>query len=100
MIQITVKRNTYIESIEVKGHANSGPYGEDLVCAIISGITTGLANALYEMIDEENIILKQGYAKICITQPSTYSDTICTTALYMYQTAQEVNKDYIRIMEV
>lgn len=100
MIQITVNRSTHIHEIIVEGHADSGPYGHDLVCAIVSGITTGLANALYEMIGEENITLKEGYAHIVISQASEYSDTIVQTAIYMYYTVQETNKNYIRIMEV
>ncbi len=100
MIRITVKRNEHIESIEVKGHANSNEYGRDLVCAIVSGITTGLANALYEMVGEEHIKLNEGHAEILIQHPTDKSDMILETAIYMYKTAQEVNKDYIKIMEV
>ncbi len=100
MIQITVKRNPDIVSIEVKGHAQSASYGNDLVCAIVSGIITGLANALYEMVHEEDIVLEEGYAKIKILNPTEKSNTICETAIYMLKTAQEVNKEYIKIMEV
>ncbi len=100
MIQITVKRNPDIVSIEVKGHAQSASYGNDLVCAIVSGIITGLANALYEMVHEEDIVLEEGHAKIKILNPTEKSNTICETAIYMLKTAQEVNKEYIKIMEV
>ena len=41
MIQITAKRNQYIDELEVKGHAGSDEYGRDLVCAIVSGIVAG-----------------------------------------------------------
>ena len=91
MIQITAKRNQYIDELEVKGHAGSDEYGRDLVCAIVSGIVTGLANALYEMAHEEDIILHH---------PSSATDIIMNTAIIQLKTAQEVNKDYIRIMEV
>lgn len=100
MITITVHRGAHIESLEVKGHAESNVYGKDLVCAIISGITTGLANALDEMIHEENISLTEGYAEIVITDPNEKSDTIMNTAIIMYRTAEEANKDFIKIMEV
>lgn len=100
MIRITVKRNPDIVSIEVKGHALSASYGNDLVCAIVSGIITGLANALYEMVHEESMILEEGYANIQVLNPTEKSNTICETAIYMLKTAQEVNKEYIKIMEV
>lgn len=100
MIRITVKRKEHIESIEVKGHANSADHGHDLVCAIVSGITTGLANTLYEMVGEDDISLTEGHALISIKDPTEKSDTILETAIIMLKTAQEVNKDYIKIMEV
>lgn len=100
MIRITVKHNTHYESIEVKGHANSADYGHDLVCAIVSGIITGLANALYEMASEGNHTLDEGHAICCVQHPSEKSDSIMETALIMLRTVQEVNKDYIKIMEV
>lgn len=100
MIQITAKRNQYIDELEVKGHAGSDEYGRDLVCAIVSGIVTGLANALYEMAREEDIILDEGYAHIKLHHPSSATDIIMNTAIIQLKTAQEVNKDYIRIMEV
>lgn len=100
MIRITVKRNTHIESIEVNGHANSADYGHDLVCAIVSGIITGLANALYEMVSEEDHSFSEGHAICRVHHPDEKSDTIMQTAIVMLKTAQEVNKDYIKIMEV
>jgi uncharacterized protein YsxB (DUF464 family) len=30
----------------VKGHANSGAYGHDLVCAAVSAVVTGACNAI------------------------------------------------------
>ena len=96
MIQITAKRNQYIDELEVKGHAGSDEYGRDLVCAIV----TGLANALYEMAHEEDIILDEGYVRIKLHHPSSATDIIMNTAIIQLKTAQEVNKDFIRIMEV
>ena len=100
MIRITVKHNTHYESIEVKGHANSADFGHDLVCAAVSGIITGLVHAFYEMVSEENHILEKGHAICRVQDPNDKSDCIMKTALIMLQTVQEVNKDYIKIMEV
>ena len=100
MVRITVKRTDHIESMEIKGHAGSDVYGHDLVCAIVSGIATGLANAVYEMLHEEDIELREGYVSIRIHQPSGRSDDIMNTALIMLKTAEEANKDFLRISEV
>lgn len=101
MITITVKHeNEHITSLEVKGHANSNEYGRDLVCAIVSGITTGLANALYEIMNIDNSIVEEGHVLFEIHEPDETTDTIMNTGLIMLKTAQEVNEKYIRIMEV
>ena len=47
MIKVTViKANSKIKSILVKGHSNSAPKGEDLICAGVSSIIIGGANAI------------------------------------------------------
>lgn len=48
MIVIKVDRDTNgnIESFSMNGHAESGPYGYDLVCAGVSSIAFGSINAL------------------------------------------------------
>ncbi|OYD08246.1 ribosomal-processing cysteine protease Prp [Paludifilum halophilum] len=47
MIRITVNRDEEgrIAGIRVRGHADYGEYGQDIVCAAVSGITIGLTNA-------------------------------------------------------
>ena len=42
-------------SILIEGHAGSGPYGHDLVCACISLLTTMIAQTL---MDEKNVITR------------------------------------------
>ncbi|MBR3675105.1 MAG: ribosomal-processing cysteine protease Prp [Bacilli bacterium] len=65
MIKATfVYRDKDLKSLTVKGHANSAPYGEDLVCAAISAIVVGGLNAytddpsIYEAkVEEGNVEL-------------------------------------------
>lgn len=47
----------------VEGHANSGKYGEDIVCAMVSSFMW----LLYKY-DEENVVLEEGYSKVPITK--------------------------------
>lgn len=48
MIQVRVWRDEErrVSRVFVQGHTNSAPYGEDLVCAAVSGISIGLVNAI------------------------------------------------------
>ena len=48
MINITIKYQSTGEFISLvsQGHADSAPYGQDLVCAAVSGVILGGINAL------------------------------------------------------
>ncbi|MDR6226405.1 ribosomal-processing cysteine protease Prp [Desmospora profundinema] len=48
MIRIMVERDGEgrLDRVLIKGHAQAGPYGRDLVCAAVSGIAIGMVNAI------------------------------------------------------
>jgi len=104
MINIVVKRKSnHIHSIEVKGHAGSGPYGFDLVCAGVSAILTGGANALQGEGEEYfNITFKSGYAFIEHKDGAIYNDKFTYTLETMFvllKTMEESYSEFIRISE-
>lgn len=50
MIRIKVQtKESEISTIEISGHAMSGPYGQDLVCAGVSAIALSSLNAIDEL---------------------------------------------------
>lgn len=51
MIQAYFQRSetSQIVSVELSGHAESGPYGYDLVCAAVSALSIGTVNSLTEL---------------------------------------------------
>ncbi|ATZ17481.1 hypothetical protein ELUMI_v1c07590 [Williamsoniiplasma luminosum] len=51
-IKITYHNNEY-KSIELTGHALAGEYGQDLVCAAISGIINGALNAFDQKFEND-----------------------------------------------
>ncbi|WP_163970124.1 ribosomal-processing cysteine protease Prp [Oceanobacillus halotolerans] len=76
MIHVTVKRsNRHIHSFELSGHAESGPYGYDLVCAGVSAVTFGAVNAVMEL-SNANLTIDQGEdgGYLHVTIPSTISE--------------------------
>ena len=89
-----------IQSITVTGHADSDVYGHDLVCAIVSGIMTGLCNAMDQLAHEDNMIVDEGHVEIHVTHPNEKTDLILETGLIQLKTAEEVNQDYLKVTEV
>ena len=62
MIHITfIDKNGKFYSLEVKGHAGSGPYGHDLVCAAVSAIVLGGLNNLQDGDNQYKSEVKEGY---------------------------------------
>lgn len=51
MIEAHFRRNDQKEifSFEISGHAGSGPYGYDIVCAAVSALSIGAVNSLAEI---------------------------------------------------
>ncbi|WLR53279.1 ribosomal-processing cysteine protease Prp [Bacillus tianshenii] len=51
MVKVEIKRDVHdkIQSFTLSGHADSGPYGYDLVCAGVSSVSFGAVNAVYEL---------------------------------------------------
>lgn len=54
MIQVTVYRKAkQIDAFRISGHADSGPYGYDLVCAGVSAVSFGAINAVMKLCDTD-----------------------------------------------
>ena len=67
MIDITYDFKNF--DLTVKGHANSAPMGEDLICATVSGLTVALSCTLKDaksqgMIDDLTLDFNEGDAHI------------------------------------
>ncbi|SFD57985.1 hypothetical protein SAMN05216238_102273 [Lentibacillus persicus] len=54
MINVSINReNNQIKQFELSGHAESGPYGYDLVCAGVSAVSFGAVNAVLTLSETE-----------------------------------------------
>ena len=85
------------KSLEVKGHANSGPYGQDLVCAAVSAILTGGANNL-ENKKGFDIKLLEGEALIkAIDTVSSHDEVVLETMIVSLKTIEESYGKFIQI---
>ncbi|NSL50148.1 ribosomal-processing cysteine protease Prp [Calidifontibacillus erzurumensis] len=61
MIKVIIERHDdhSIRSFEISGHAGSGPYGHDLVCAGVSAVSFGTVNAIYALC-QTKLVIEQG----------------------------------------
>ena len=100
MIKITATRNNgKIINLTVKGHANSAPKGEDLVCAAVSSILVGGCNAL----SNPNcfaIKLDSGDASVVeISHANEHDYEVLETMLIQFKTIEETSKKFLQVIE-
>ena len=100
MIKVVVTyRNDKINSLEVSGHANSAPHGEDLVCSAVSAIVTGGANAINNKKDFD-LKISEGYARIKSKNIISKEDEIVLdTIVTQLKTIEESYAKFIKIEE-
>ena len=98
MIKVLIKKeeNKFV-SLEVKGHANSAPHGEDLICAAVSAVLTGGLNNL-ENPKDFDIILDEGYAYVKANESvSSHDEIVLETIICGLKTIAEENGKFITI---
>ncbi|WP_347862667.1 ribosomal-processing cysteine protease Prp [Salimicrobium sp. PL1-032A] len=92
-----------ILGFELSGHAESGPYGQDLVCAAVSAVTFGATNALMEVADCNPEIDQEGeggYLKVILTgedRAKEQAQTLLEGLLTSLRTIEHENSHYITI---
>lgn len=100
MIQVTVTyRQNHLTALKCTGHAGAEEKGRDLVCAGVSCILFGLANALDAMaVGNYGCEIHDSFYEAVIGRPDQITDTILNTGLIQLKTLQEGDgKGYIRI---
>ena len=100
MIKITASRNNgKITSLTVKGHANSAPHGEDLVCAAVSSILVGGCNAL----SNPNcfaIKLEEGNASVTeLSHANEHDYEVLEVMLVQFKSVEETSAKFLKVIE-
>ena len=98
MIKVLIKyEGNKFDSLVVKGHANSGPYGHDLVCAGVSAVVTGCLNNL-ENPKNFSIILEEGDVKVTVKNDiSEHDEIVIQTLVCGLKTIAESYSNFIQI---
>jgi uncharacterized protein len=77
MIKIVVyEHNDHFVSLEMKGHANAAPKGEDLVCSAVSAIILGGLNSLTDGGDHYETSVEEGHVSLKALKPLADHDEI------------------------
>ena len=100
MIKITASRkNGKIVNLTVKGHANSAPKREDLVCAAVSSILVGGCNAL----SQPNcfaIKLDSGDASISeLSHANEHDYEVLEVMLVQFKSVEETSSKFLKVIE-
>lgn len=101
------KNNNDITAFEISGHANSGPYGYDLVCAGVSAVSFGAVNAIIELCQIEPIIeqgREGGYLHVTLSaqlekEKHVNTQLILRTMIISLETIEREYKQFIQIKE-
>ncbi|MCR5505494.1 MAG: ribosomal-processing cysteine protease Prp [Bacilli bacterium] len=98
MIKILINyEEKAFQSLEIKGHSNSAPYGEDLICAAVSAVFTGGLNAL-ENVKDFDIQIEEGHSFIKAKGPvSSHDEIVLETMIVGLKTIAEDNGKFIQI---
>ena len=95
-----VLKGDLFTKIEISGHANSGKYGHDLVCAGVSCVTFGTLNALDKMTSKS--VKLNVNNKITIEVTNLLDETcqiILNTLMIQLDTIKEQYSKYIEIKQ-
>lgn len=95
-----VSKGKYLQKIEISGHANSGVYGNDLVCAGVSSIAFGTLNAL-DIMTSKSVHLTVN--QIITIEVTNLLDETCQiilqTMMIQLNTIKEQYSKYIEIKQ-
>lgn len=96
-VKIGHASNNQVNFLEVTGHANSAPYGKDLICAAVSAVLTGGFNNLVNVNNYE-IKLDEGHAYFKSNAPlDAHDEAVIETIICGLNTIQESNPKFVEV---
>ncbi|WP_294578573.1 ribosomal-processing cysteine protease Prp [uncultured Thomasclavelia sp.] len=102
MIKVEIKQNQdYLIALKISGHAESGEYGHDLVCAGVSASAVGILNMLAEMgfLKRQlgTLEMDNGYVNIVVKQYDHDCQVVLETLVVILKTMVASYGQYIKI---
>lgn len=111
MINSSFKRNDSgkIVSFEVTGHAESGPYGSDVVCAAVSALTISTINGIealagfvpiVEINEDEGGYLYSEITSDTNQEQSNIAQILLENLLLGLQSIEEEHAEYVQVRTI
>ncbi|SER74523.1 hypothetical protein SAMN04487944_10986 [Gracilibacillus ureilyticus] len=104
MIEVTIERKpSAIKSFTITGHAGSGPYGHDLVCAAVSAVSFGAVNSVLQLCEIDISIDQAGDEGgfLQISLPDDNNDEKASLLLEgMVISLQTIERDYGQFISI
>ncbi|MEG0469398.1 MAG: ribosomal-processing cysteine protease Prp [Longicatena sp.] len=99
MVKVSIRRkDSIIRDITVVGHADSGPHGQDLVCAGVSSITFGMMNALDELVNGAcDFNISESQINIRLQQESKEAQMLLEAYVIQLRTLEENYQNNIKL---
>lgn len=100
MIKVQVQKEAgLIRSVCIKGHANSGVKGQDLVCAGVSCIAVGMLNALDTYCSDApmKLVYEDGYIEISEASADEKTQLLLNVMLTQLESVELVHRKFIKI---
>lgn len=105
MIKIDInRRDGEIVSFEISGHANSGPYGYDIVCAGVSAVSFGAVNAALKLSGIDLNITQGDGGYLFIKLPTNGSSEQIEKAQLIFEamviSLETIEREYEKFVEI
>ena len=105
MIKVLVKQNNnQIVNLSITGHADSGEYGKDLVCAGVSTVGFGAMNMLakkgFLAKGLGTIEINEGYINVVVNHTDEVCQVVLETLVVTLETMVESYGRFIKISKV
>lgn len=107
-VEIQRDRSRHVKQIVLTGHAGSGPYGSDIVCAAVSALSIQAVNSLIALVNINPEVeideVEGGYLSIRLPEVSDEQtkhdmNLLIDSLVLSLQQLREENQPYISIKE-
>lgn len=100
MIKVLITTHNHnVTSVVISGHAGSGEYGKDLVCAGVSTVVNGVCNTLvkHDFLNVGTIVYQEGYVSISSDHMTSEHQLILETLITTLESMEDAYGTYIKI---